>query len=121
MNYSSKFSGVQNANSDPISAAVPPHPLTVRPAENLGPIDQFVPDESRRNDDRLPVMIHAGDVVVIDGNHGHDYIDLRGYQVDDALFHGDTIEIHKGTENHFVIKFQNVREALFAGDVTVDL
>ena len=62
-------------------------------------------------------MIHAGDVVVIDGNNGHDYIDLRGYSVNDALFHGDTIEINKGTENHFVIQFKNVREALFAGDV----
>ena len=121
MNYSPKFSGVESANSDPISAAVPLQPLTVRPSENFGPTDQLTADEHRRNDDRLPVMIHAGDVVVIDGNHGHDYIDLRGYQVDDALFHGDTIEINKGTENHFVIKFKNVREALFAGDVKVDL
>lgn len=75
----------------------------------------------RRSDDRLPIMIHAGDVVVIDGNHGHDHIDLRGYSVDDALFHGDTIEINKGTENHFVIEFKNVREAVFAGGVSVDL
>ena len=82
------------------------------------------PDSSnpnRRYDNRLPIMIHAGDVVVIDGNHGHDHIDLRGYKVDDALFQGDTIEIHKGTENHFVIHYKNVSEAVFAGDVSVDL
>ena len=41
--------------------------------------------------------------------------------MDDRLFHGDTIEINKGTENHFVIKFKNVREALFASGVVVDL
>ncbi len=121
MNYSSKFSGVENANSNSVSAAVPLQPLTVRPSEDIAPAEQFATDEHRRSDDRLPVMIHTGDVVVIDGNHGNDYIDLRGFSVDDALFHGDTIEINKGTENHFVIKFKNVREALFAGDVTVDL
>lgn len=66
-------------------------------------------------------MIHAGDVVVIDGNHGHDHIDLRGYSVDDALFQGDTIEINRGKENHFVIEYKNVRQAVFSGDVSVDL
>ena len=121
MNYSSKFSGVDNANSNPVRAAVPLQPLTVRPSKDIAPAERFATDEHRRSDDRLPVMIHTGDVVVIDGNHGNDYIDLRGFNVDDALFHGDTIEINKGTENHFVIKFKNVREALFAGDINVDL
>ncbi len=121
MNYSSKFSGVESAHSDPVRAAVHLQPLTVRPSKGNTPAEQFATDAHRRSDDRLPVMIHAGDVVVIDGNHGHDYIDLRGYSVDDALFHGDTIEINKGTENHFVIKFKNVREALFASDIVVDL
>lgn len=66
-------------------------------------------------------MIHAGDVVVIDGNHGHDHIDLRGYDVQDALFQGDTIEINKGQANHFVIQYKNVRKAVFSGNVSVDL
>jgi len=121
MNYSSKFSGVQNANSAPVSAAVPLQPMMVQSSGNSTQALQTSAEEHRRNDDRLPIMIHAGDVVVIDGNHGHDHIDLRGYSVDDALFHGDTIEINKGTENHFVIQYKNVREALFAGDVVVDL
>lgn len=121
MNYSSKFSGVANANPAPVNAAVPLQPMVVHPSKDSSPLEQSAADEHRRNDDRLPIMIHAGDVVVIDGNHGHDYIDLRGYSVDNALFHGNTIEINKGTENHFVIQFKNVREALFAGDVSVDL
>ena len=121
MNYSSKFSGVQDANSDSVNAAVPLQPMVVIPSMDSTQTGQFAADQHRRNDDRLPIMIHAGDVVVIDGNHGHDYIDLRGYNVVDALFHGDTIEINKGTENHFVIKFKNVREAVFADDVSVDL
>ena len=121
MNYSSKISGVANANSGPVNAAVPLQPMVVLPSQNSAQMERSTAEKHRRNDDRLPIMIHAGDVVVIDGNHGHDYIDLRGYSVDDALFHGNTIEINKGTENHFVIQFKNVREAVFADNVTVDL
>jgi len=121
MNYSSKISGLQDSSADALNAAVPLQPLMVRPLKD--PSQQSLPaaEQNRRNDDRLPIMIHAGDVVVIDGNHGHDHIDLRGYSVDDALFHGDTIEINKGTEHHFVIQFKNVREAIFAENVVVDL
>jgi hypothetical protein len=121
MNHSSKFPGLYSADSAPITAAVPLQPMTVLPWKNSSQSVQSFTEAHRRNDDRLPIMIHAGDVVVIDGNHGHDYIDLRGYSVDDALFHGNTIEINKGTENHFVIQFKNVREAIFAGEVSVDL
>lgn len=121
MNYSSKFAAVENATSGPVNAAVPLQPLMVQPPSHSTQPSQTSATEHRRNDDRLPIMIHAGDVVVIDGNHGHDHIDLRGYNVDDALFHGDTIEINKGTENHFVIQYKNVGEAVFAGDVVVDL
>lgn len=118
MNYSPKFSGVDNANSDSVNAAVP---LQAGISREFAPTEQSAAQELLRNDDRLPVTIQAGDVIVIDGNHGHDYIDLRGYCVDDALFHGDKIEINKGTQNHFVIKYKNVREAVFAGNVKVDL
>jgi len=121
MNYSSKFSGAQNADSAQVNAAVPLQPMMVHSSGNSSQPARTSADEHRRSDDRLPIMIHAGDVVVIDGNHGHDHIDLRGYSVDDALFRGDTIEINKGTENHFLIQYKNVREAVFAGDVVVDL
>jgi len=116
MNYSPKFSPIE---TNPANVVVPMQPLVVRQHQDAE--SQSSVSHSRRSDDRLPIMIHAGDVVVIDGNHGHDHIDLRGYSVDDALFHGNTIEINKGTDEHFVIQYKNVREAVFAGDVTVDL
>jgi len=72
-------------------------------------------------DERLPCTIHTGDVIAIDGNQGSDLIDLGGYDVADALFYGNTIEINKGTENHFVITYRNVRKAIFAADIAVDL
>ena len=120
MNYSSKFSAAENTSNGFADAAVPLQPMVVKQRDETNAPAHNSNDEGR-HDNRLPIMIHAGDVIVIDGNHGHDHIDLRGYSVDDALFHGDTIEIHKGTENHFVINYKNVSEAVFAGDVSVDL
>ena len=121
MNYSSKFSAVQNSSASFANASVPLQPMVVKQRDETDGMAGDSAGSNRRSDDRLPIMIHAGDVVVIDGNHGHDHIDLRGYSVDDALFHGDTIELHKGTENHFVINYKNVSEAVFANDVSVDL
>lgn len=112
MSQLTKFSSITN-NHAQATAALPP--LLVRQSDKLSR------PSSRRHDDRLPFMIHAGEVVVIDGNHGHDHIDLRGYDVQDALFQGDTIEINKGQANHFVIQFKNVRKAVFSGNVSVDL
>ncbi len=96
-------------------------PMMVRQPANALENLRVSGSRNRRYDDHLPIMIHAGDVVVIDGNHGHDHIDLRGYSVDDALFHGNTIEILKGTEHHFVIEYKNVRVAYFGDDICVDL
>ena len=121
MNYSSKFSANENESTGFANAAVPLQPMVVKQRDENTAASLDSVSSNSRSDNRLPIMIHAGDVVVIDGNHGHDHIDLRGYSVDDALFHGDTIEIHKGTENHFVINYKNVSEAVFAGDVSVDL
>ena len=121
MNYSSKFSTTENASSSFAKVSVPLQPMVVKQRDESSTTAHDSVSPSGRCDNRLPIMIHAGDVVVIDGNHGHDHIDLRGYNVDDALFHGDTIEIHKGTENHFVINYKNVSEAVFADDVSVDL
>ena len=121
MNYSSKSSAIDGSSSGFANATVPMKPMIVMPRDETGTMAHQSDDSSRRYDDRLPIMIHAGDVIVVDGNHGHDHIDLRGYSVDDALFHGNTIEIHKGTDNHFVITYKNVSEAVFAGDVSVDL
>ena len=121
MNYSSKFSASEDTPTGFADAAVPLQPMIVKQRDQNDAAAHNAVSSSSRNDNRLPIMIHAGDVIVIDGNHGHDHIDLRGYSVDDALFHGDTIEIHKGTENHFVINYKNVSEAVFADEVSVDL
>lgn len=118
MSYTTKFSSIAATSAN---AAVPLQPLLVQPLEEASSPRNPLPSPTRRHDDRLPFMIHAGDVVVIDGNHGHDHIDLRGYSVDDALFQGDTIEINREKENHFVIEYKNVRQAVFSGDVSVDL
>ena len=110
MNSPSKFSATSSSVAHASVLSSQPLPANRLPVAQNGSCDA-----------RLPQAIYLGDVIVIDGNQGGDLIDLSSYDVENALFQGDTIEINRGTENHFVIEYKNVVKAVFAGNINVDL
>ena len=66
-------------------------------------------------------MAGSGDMIEIDGNDGFDYIDLACFDVNLATFFDDVIVIDDQQGWSIQIHYTNVKHALFADDLEVDL
>lgn len=63
----------------------------------------------------------SGDIISIDGNDGYDRIDLACFDIQNAAFSEGVIEIKTDEETIFTIHHANVRFAIFAEGIEVDL
>lgn len=63
----------------------------------------------------------AGDVIYVDGKEGFGHIDLACFDVSDATFQGNEIQIACEDGTSFQIDYRNVTHALFADGVEIEL
>ncbi len=64
---------------------------------------------------------NTGDVILIDGNQGFGHIDLACFDISDAAFQGNQIQISCDDGTSFLIEYSNVSHAVFAEGVEVKL
>ena len=61
-----------------------------------------------------------GQVIEVDGNDGYDFLDLKAFDVANAIFTPGIIFLDDGN-NRFQIEYRNLKHAVFAGDFQVEL
>ena len=61
-----------------------------------------------------------GQVIEVDGNDGYDFLDLKAFDVANAIFTPGIIFLDDG-KNRFQIEYRNLKHAVFAGDFQVEL
>jgi len=59
-------------------------------------------------------------VIEVDGNNGYDFLDLKAFDVANAIFTPGAIFLDDG-QNKFQIKYYNIKHAVFANDFQVEL
>ena len=59
-------------------------------------------------------------VIEVDGNDGYDFLDLKAFDVANAIFTPGIIFLDDGN-NKFQIEHRNLKHAVFAGDFQVEL
>ena len=99
------------------------------PTEATAPVDSQATAEVPSAVDQAPVETHAAtatapepkrQVIEVDGNDGYDFLDLKAFDVANAIFTPGTILLDDGT-NKFQITHRNLKHAVFAGDFQVEL
>ena len=97
--------------------------------EATAPVDSQATTEVPTSADQAPVETHAAtatapepkrQVIEVDGNDGYDFLDLKAFDVANAIFTPGTILLDDGT-NKFQITHRNLKHAVFAGDFQVEL
>ena len=61
-----------------------------------------------------------GQVIEVDGDDGYDFLDLKAFDVANAIFTPGIIFLDDG-KNRFQIEYRNLKHAVFAGDFQVEL
>ena len=61
-----------------------------------------------------------GQVIEVDGNDGYDFLDLKAFDVANAIFTPGIIFLDDG-KNRFQIEYRNLKHAVFADDFQVEL
>ena len=64
---------------------------------------------------------NTGDVISIDGNQGYGHIDLACFDITDATFRGNQIQIACDDGTSFLIEHCNLTHAIFADGVEIEL
>lgn len=81
---------------------------------------EITADEATEQDDNY-FWANTGDVITIDGNQGYGHIDLACFDVSDATFRGNQIQIACDDGTSFLIEHCNVTYAIFADGVEIEL
>ena len=111
----------------PEASSMPAEATAQAPTEATAPVDSQATAEVPSAVDQAPVETHAAtapepkrQVIEVDGNDGYDFLDLKAFDVANAIFTPGTILLDDGT-NKFQITHRNLKHAVFAGDFQVEL
>ena len=128
--FSAMPTGALPSETTPTETPSMPAEATAQaPTEATAPVDSQATAEVPSAVDQAPVETHAAtatapepkrQVIEVDGNDGYDFLDLKAFDVANAIFTPGTILLDDGT-NKFQITHRNLKHAVFAGDFQVEL
>ena len=128
--FSAMPTGALPSEATPTETPSMPAEATAQaPTEATAPVDSQATAEVPSAVDQAPVETHAAtatapepkrQVIEVDGNDGYDFLDLKAFDVANAIFTPGTILLDDGT-NKFQITHRNLKHAVFAGDFQVEL
>ena len=90
------------------------------PVEMQTPAEAPVPPAEPASVETPVAPEPKGQVIEVDGDDGYDFLDLKAFDVANAIFTPGIIFLDDG-KNRFQIEYRNLKHAVFAGDFQVEL